>query len=171
MLIGKNVHKMVLTNLTFGAPQSISFYGILPDEFSESHSALFDTIEIKGRSNPLAAYSGSSARTVSITVTIHEDYLAEFMGGYADIRQFIGAIRSITYPEYRGTLTVPPKVLLRIGQFLKIQGYCSSCTVTWKKPIRDGRFIVADVSFEIVEALTNSYTASEVFSTADLRRM
>lgn len=171
MLIGKNVHKMTLTNLTFGAPQSISFYGILPDEFTESHSTNFEQIDIKGRSNPLWAYAGSSARETSITVTLHEDYLAEFMGGSADIREFVAAIRSITYPEYQGTMTVPPTILLRIGSFFKMKGICQSCQVTWKKPIRDNRYIVADISISIAEALEDSYTASEVFSMSDLVRM
>lgn len=171
MDIGKNVHKMILTNLTFGAPQSISFYGILPDEFSETHQTTFETIEIKSRSNPLASYAGSTARTVDISVKIHEDYLAEFNGGTADIRDYVAAIKSITYPEYQGTVVVPPTVLLRIGDFFKIKGYCTSCTITWEKPIRDNHYIVATANFSIAEALSQSYTASEVFTKEDLRRM
>lgn len=153
-----------------GGAQHLSFYGVLPDEFTESHTANFEPFDIKSRSNPLASYGSGSARNVSISVDIHEDYLAEFNGGSADIREYIAAIKSITYPEYQGTLVVPPKVLLRVGTFLKIQGYCTSCSITWKKPIRDGRFIFATVQFDISEALEQAYSASEVFSMEDLRR-
>ena len=162
---------MILTNLTFPAPQSVSFYGILPDEFTETHSTNFESIDIKSRSNPLASFAGSSARTSDISFDIHEDYLAEFNGGTADIREFIAAIKSITYPEYQGTIVVPPRILLRVGSFFKIKGYCNSCSITWKKPIRDGRFILASVSISITEALSQSFAASEVFTQEDLRRV
>lgn len=171
MQMGNNVHTIILTNLTFPAPQSISFYGIMPEEFTETHSTIFEQIDIKSRSNPLASYAGSTSRTVDISVDIHEDYLAEFNGGRADIRDFVAAVRSITYPQYQGTIVIPPRVLIRIGNFFKLKGYCNSCSVTWKKPIRNGRFISATLSFSLSEALEQSYTAAEVFTKEDLRRV
>lgn len=170
MLIGVNVHNMILTNLTFPAPQSLSFYGMLPEEFTESHATNFEQIEIKGRSSPLASYGGSSARSTEISVLIHEDYLAEFNGGKADITEYIAQIKALTYPLYKGTLTIPPKVLLRVGDFFSIRGYCANCSITWKLPIRDRHYIQAQASFAISESLPVSYTAEDIFSGADIRR-
>lgn len=164
-----NLHKMVLTNLTFPAPQSLSFCGVLPDEFTESHSTNFEPFDIKSRSNPVASYAGSAARTVSITVGVHEDYLSQF--GISDIRDFVAAVKSITYPEYMGTKVVPPRVLLRIGNFFKMKGYCTDCSITWKKPIRNERYIYADITFSITEAINQAFAASEIFAKEDLRRV
>lgn len=171
MLIGQNVNKMRLTNLTTGAPLSINFYGVLPESVQESHATNFEPLSIKSRSNPLVSYSGSGTRSTSISVLLHEDYIAEFEGGAADIRRTVAKIKSLTYPQYENLRVLPPRVLLRIGDFFKIYGYCSDCQVTWKLPIRNDRYIVAEVSFTIQEALKQSFTMAEVWNMSDMARI
>lgn len=169
MIIGKNVHKMILTNLTFPSPQSISFYGMLPDDINESHSTNFEPLDIKSRSSQLFSYAGSNSRGVSFGIDVNEDYLAEFNGGRADIREYMAAIKAITYPIYQGTMVIPPSVLLRCGEFLKIRGFCNSCEISWHKPIRDGHYVNATVNISITETLSKSFAANEIFTMEDLR--
>lgn len=170
MLIGKNVHKMILTNMSLDTPVSISFYGMLPEEFTETHSANFEEIDIKSRSSTLASYAGGSARTTEISVNLNEDYLAEFNGGGENYRldDYVATIKSLTYPMYKGVLVLPPRLRLRIGDFFKIQGFCTSCSVTWRLPIRDGRYINAGVSLSITEARSMALSADQVIQKEDL---
>jgi len=166
-----NQHKVILTNLTFDPPQSITFYGLLPDEIAETHTANFQNMDIQSRSGQLWSYSGGNSRELSISITVHEDYLAEYMGGKADIRDYAATFKALTYPEYEGTKVKPPSILLRVGSFIKFKGICTSATVTWKKPIRNDRYIVADFNINLVEANSNAFAASEIYVKDDLRRV
>ena len=166
-----NAHKVILTNLTFDPPESISFYGVLPDSIQEAHQANFQPMDIQSRSGPLFAYSGGSARNITIDIDVHEDYLAEYNGGKADIREYAALFKALTYPEYKGTKVEPPSVLLRVGSFIRIKGICSSSSVTWEKPMRNGRYIVAKFSVTIEEANQLAFAASEILAMDDLRRV
>lgn len=166
-----NLHKIILSNMTFDPPQSITFYGILPDTIMEQHGASFNSMDIQSRSGPLYSYSGGSARTITIEFEVHEDYLAEFNGGYADIREYAANFKALTYPEYVKTKVEPPSVLLRVGTFIRLKGVCESSSVTWRKPIRNGRYIVADFSITLNEANANAFAASEILLMDDLRRV
>lgn len=172
IVMGENVNKITIGNLTFENPQIISLYGILPDEFSEVHGTKYDSIEIKSRSNPLASYGGSTARTIDFTFDIHEDYLDEFEGGNmkANITDYVNKIKSITYPRYVETYVVPPRVYIKVADSFRLKGYCNNCNVVWKKPFRDGRYIYATIILSIVETLSISFTADEIFSHQDLAR-
>ena len=165
-----NQHKIILTNLTLGG-QSITLYGILPDEFSESHTAAFTPMDIRSRSGPVFAYSNGGARELSFTFDVHEDYLAAYNGGKADIREYAAAFKSLTYPEYMGTHVVPPEMLLRVGTFIRFKGFCTSASVTWKRPMRNGRYILATFTLSMQEANRNSFAASEINIGDDLRRV
>lgn len=165
-----NQHKIILTNTTFDPPQSITFYGILPDDIQEQHSANFTPMEIQSRSGPLFAYSSGSARAISLDFDVHEDYLAEYNGGSADIREYAANFKALTYPEYMGTKVIPPSVLLRVGTFILFKGICTNASVTWQKPIRNGRYILAKFSISLEEANVNCFAASEIFAMDDIRR-
>ena len=169
MILGVNVHKMMLTNLTLG--HTLSFYGVLPDTITESHQANFQLVDIKSRSNPLASYDNGSARTVTINVDICEDYISQFNGGYADIREFVAKIKALTYPEYYGLIVKAPSVLLRVGTFFRMRGYCTNVEVIWHRPIRDERYLWVTLSFTISEALHKAWKASEIFNQEDMRRV
>ena len=160
-----------ITNLVASPPWTIPLYGIAPDDIAESHSAQFEDMNIMSRSGVLMSYTGGNARSITLTFTVHEDYIIEYEGQGADIRQYVAQIKALTYPEYAGTSVIPPKVRLRAGKFILLQGVCSSVTVTWRKPIRKGRYIVADCSIEIMETNSESFAASEIITMGDLRRV
>lgn len=166
-----NQHKVILTNLTFDPPLSMSFFGILPDDIRESHSANFEQMTIMSRSGQLQSYSGGNNRTTDISITVHEDYLAEYMGGKADIREFAAQFKALTYPEYMDSKVIPPRILLRVGKFFQFHGVCTESSVTWKKPMRNDRYICADFSISLMETNSNAFAASEILAMDDLRRV
>ena len=171
MVYTVNQHKIILTNLTFSPPKSMTFYGMLPDEISESHSANFASMDIQSRSGQLWSYSGGSSRTLSLNITVHEDYLSEYLGGNADIRDYAALFKALTYPEYKGTKVEPPSLLLRVGSFIRFKGVCTEAQVNWRKPIRNDRYIVADFNISLTEANANAFAASEIIIKDDLRRV
>ena len=69
-----------------------------------------------------------------------------------------------------GTKVIPPRVFITIGGYVKMKGYCTSCSVNWKKPVRDGRFVFCTVTLDITETLSISFSADEVFTMDDMRR-
>jgi hypothetical protein len=149
----------------------MTFYGILPDEISESHNANFAAMDIMSRSGQLWSYSGGDSRTISLNFDVHEDYLAAFNGGKADIREFAAKFKALTYPEYTESGVIPPSLLLRVGSFIKFKGICRSATVTWRKPMRNNRYIVANFSLDMAEANKLAFAASEIVAMDDLRRV
>lgn len=166
-----NQHKVILTNVTFDPPQSIEFYGLLPDTIEESHSANFNPFQIMSRSGEIQAYAGGSGRTIELDIEVHEDYLAGYNGGKADIRDYAAQFKALTYPEYEGTRVRPPEVLLRVGSFINFHGICTSASVTWKKPIRNDRFIVAEFHLSLTETNRLAFAMSEILYKEDLRRV
>jgi len=171
--IGANPSNLVtIVNTTFNPPRAINFYGLAPDDITESHSANFEPIDIMGRSSPIAVYSGGGGRTVDISLDIHEDYLKEYSNqmGKADIREFVAEVKALTYPRYQGGVVIPPRVFIKIGEFFRMKAYCGSVSVSWKKPIRDGKYIVAGLSMNFTEILSVSFSADEVSSGKDLER-
>jgi len=164
---------ITIVNCTFNPPRSINFYGITPDEVTESHSASFDPQDIRGRSNPLAAYSGSGARTTSLSIDVHEDYLRMYSKSLEKARlvDFIGQIKALTYPRYQSGIVIAPKVFIKIGEFFLMKAYCSQVSVTWKKPLRENKYYVsANISMDFSEILSISFSADEVATGMDLGR-
>lgn len=166
-----NQHKIILTNYTFSPPQSMTFYGILPDDITESHSATFDEMQIQSRSGSLFAYSGGPSRTIDLSIDVHEDYLAEYNGGSADIREYAAQFKALTYPEYMESYVIPPSLLLRVGSFILFKGICTSASVVWHKPMRNDRYIYATFTLSLQEANKNAFAASEIMAMDDLRRV
>jgi hypothetical protein len=169
--INANSNNLVtIVNTSFNPPRAINFYHMSPDDITESHTAEFEPVVIKSRSNPLAAYSGSGARTTDLSFDIHEDDLRVVMGPSADIIQFVGQVKALTYPRYQGGVVIPPRVFIKIGDFFRMKAYCSSVNVTWKKPIRNNRYICATLAMSFSEILSMSFTADEISTGGDLGR-
>lgn len=162
-----NTDLITIVNLAMPSPQVIRFNGIVPEEFTESHSTNFEQLQIQSRSSALASYGGSNSRTVGISFDIHEDYLGEYMG-INDISEFIAQIKALTYPLYQNGVVIPPRCYLKVGSIFKMRGYPESVDVTWKKPIRDGRMIAASISISMVEYVSLSWSADQIASRADL---
>ena len=166
-----NLHKVTITNYTLPGHPVFSFYGVIPDSLTESHGADFATMDIMSRSGQLFSYSGGTSRTIDITISTHEDYIAAFTGGKADIRDYVAKFKALTYPEYSGTVVRPPELLLRVGNCIKFHGICESASVTWQKPFRNDHYIVADLNLSLKEANRLAFSASEIFYGDDLRRI
>ena len=167
----ENDYLVTLINMTLSPPASIYLYGISPEDIAESHSAQFEDMNIMSRSGILMSYTGGDARSISLNFDIHEDYIAEYEGKNADIRDYVAAIKTLTYPRYVGPTVLPPRVRLKVGKFILLQGVCRSTTVTWKKPVRNGRYIYANCQIEIMETNSMSFDAIEIAAKGDLRRV
>lgn len=152
---------------TGGSNNKISFYVInlltnaqvtfrlFPEDVSEESQAQFDEVVPRGRSTPLYGYA-SSARSVSYTLDLHDDYLPD------GILTTVNHLRSLVYPSYNGGSISPPKCLVRVGKNISFTGICTNVSVTWKKPMRDGYYIRAEVSLSFNEVTNNARGAAEV---------
>jgi hypothetical protein len=170
---GANPDNLVtIVNTSFNPPRAINFYGLAPDDLTESHSANFEPVEIMGRSSPLASYSGGGGRTVDISLDVHEDYLKAYSNqkNVANIVEFVGQVKALTYPRYQDNIVIPPRVFIKIGEFFRMKAYCNSVSVSWKKPIREGRYIMAGLNMNFTEILSVSFSADEVATGKDLER-
>jgi hypothetical protein len=163
---------ITIVNTSFNPPRSINFYKMSPDDISESHTANFENEDIHGRSSPLAVFSGGGARTTNLSIDLHEDYLRMFSPQMqnTDIVMFVSQIKALTYPRYQGGVVIPPRCFIKVGEFLMMKAYCSSVNVSWKKPLRNGRYISATVSMEFSEILSISFSADEIASGGDVNR-
>ena len=149
----------------------MTFYGMLPDSIQESHGANFEPMTIVSRSGQILSYSGGSNRELSLTIEVHEDYLASYNGGKADIREYAALFKTLTYPEYLDSKVVPPSLLLRVGSFIKFKGVCTNASVNWMRPMRNNRYIRAEFNISLTEANSVAFAASEIFTMDDLRRV
>jgi hypothetical protein len=82
-------------------------------------------------------------------------------GGAGDaVIQAVSALRSLAYPDYstaRNFILPPSRVLLSLGDFLKMTSIVTSVSVTWQKPWRDGIPMLAhvDLAFSSVPEYPN----------------
>ena len=145
----------LLTNDKFGA--GVIYLPHLPEEFSYSKGNTFDETATKGRSAPFYSYSGSTALTVDVSVTISADYCEN-----NDIEKVLAKIEALAYPRY-GNTVVPPKSFFRCGSF-SVEGILTDVSITRKLPIINGSYSLADVSFNFVETQPKARNAMDVQS-------
>lgn len=126
-----------IANLLTGKIIDLPF---VPDgPITEGLQISFDSQEIRGRSALIYGYSGTGPRTISFAVRLHDDYC------YGGIKNKVSAIKALGYPLYR-THVLAPSCYVKIGNFLKFRGILNSIDVSWDRPIRDGYYLIADVS-------------------------
>jgi hypothetical protein len=120
---------------------------IIPDTLSYSYSPNYSGQNTLGRMSPIQIYSGGSARVYSFSLLVHEDMI-ETSTNFGNITDFVDAIKTLSYPFVNSLgETVKPSVEFYIG---KISGKGIVTTdISWKKPFRNGRYIVAEISFSI----------------------
>jgi len=141
---------------------------LLPESISEEYSAQFDDIQVLGRSTPYAGYGGGGPRSVSLDLPVHVDYSN---GEYLNT---IEKLKALPYPEYDDYIE-PPKVYVKIGDFIAIVGYCDSVSVNWEKPYgqdMNGNMVYykSEVSISLTEALKFPHSASQIESGIGTRR-
>jgi hypothetical protein len=120
---------------------------IIPDTLSYSYSPNYSGQNTLGRMSPIQIYSGGSARVYSFSLLVHEDMIGTSTN-FDNITDFVDAIKTLSYPFVNSLgETVKPSVEFYIG---KISGKGIVTTdISWRKPFRNGRYIVAEISFSI----------------------
>ena len=119
----------------------------LPDSVSETFSASWNSHEVLGRSAPYYNYSGNDARSVSYGVKLFKDALGE------DFIKVVRQIESLVYPQYTGSLAIPPYCYVRFGGMVKMFAIVNSVSVQW------GDTIIAD---DFVDANENTFSTADI---------
>lgn len=130
-------------------------FDITPDSIEDSNRASFDTQSVRGRSSPYQGYSESGPRTISYSITLHHDLCKD------GLLSTINKLKALTYPEYGGVLNLP-LCLVRIGDMVHCKAIVSDVGVTWQKPIRNGIYLVAEISLSFTEVVDTPYGAKEI---------
>ena len=172
--IGPNIDKSIKR---FTAGDGLYFYSelsdeiiikeLIPESLSYSYSPQFAGQTTLGRISPLQIFSGGSAKTYSFSLKLHEDALVST--NFDKITDIVDALKSLSYPiaNSDGTLNFP-RVYFSLGS---ITGYgIVKTSISLNKPIRAGRYIMAEVSFTITseEILPQTkLTTKEVETTVD----
>lgn len=131
---------------------SVIRFRLIPDDFSESLSANYEQQEIRGRSAPFISYNATGARTVSLSVTLYDEFCDE------GILPTVNKLKALVYPSYEGSIVLAPKCFVRFGHMIGMRAVVDSVGVNWEKPILfslDGKqvFNKAEVSLEFTEII------------------
>lgn len=135
-----------------------AIFPFISESYSEGESADFDQQQVRGRSNPFFGYASSGPRSGSFNVKLFDDFCIRPEG----ILATVSFLRSLVYPEYRANFIDPPSAYVRIGRHPQLKVVITSVNVNWELPMRNGIYIVADVSIDYSHTLESPYSASEV---------
>lgn len=146
------------------------FFQNMPEELAESKAANWNDTEILGRSEPIKAYSSSTARAISLTLQFAASIDAGDKGTTGSLLDKLRFVRSLVYPVYTEITLAPSKVLLSIGQWFKIVGVVRDYTVTYQRPWTEEATepTLATVAISIEEANVNPFGRVDILSAADL---
>lgn len=137
--------EMLFTRITESSIKEITVPEI-PQTIHYKYSPKFSSQNLLGRATPIYQYSGASGASYSFSVTLHEDAHTK---GNQTLEDLIDSIKSLSAPDNDryGNLGTYPRVLFTLGELnalVKVE-----VNVEWKKPVRNGKYIMADVSFTI----------------------
>lgn len=134
--------------------ERISFYTI-PTEISESYSASFETQGTVGRSAPFVTYSETEARTVSYSVTLHEELCT-------DLLDTVNKIKALVYPNYAGSIAIPPYCYVKFGDMVSMYAVVNSVGIDWDGTVIGDtqHFSKVEVSFDFTEMRLGSIPTS-----------
>lgn len=151
-----------------------------PDSVSDSMTSTFNQTSALGRSAPIFTYSGSGPRSVTITLNLHRDMMADinmgnvsptFLEGEDYIDSLVRALQSISLPKYttQNNVVEPPIVAVRFGNEIFIRGVVDTAiAITYTKPIlNNDKYARVDISFSISEI--DPYDAPTVFKNGSFR--
>jgi len=143
--ITKDLMSICFIRKTATSINEIILKNIIPDALSYSYSPNFSSQSMLGRMSPIQMYTGGSAKTYSFSITLHEDYL--YNTKYNRLDDLVDDIKSLSYPVVAGGITSLPTVEFYIGE-ISGKGIVQTSS-SWKKPFRDGRYILVDLSITI----------------------
>jgi hypothetical protein len=161
----KNLSEKLRSDLYFVYPLEnnlieIYMHDIIPESLSYDYSPNYSGKGTLGRMSPIQIYSGGSAKVYSFNLTIHEDMMINT--NYDNIIDFVDAIKSLSYPTIsKEGILKKPQVEFHLGELSGLGIVKTS--INWRKPFRDGRYILADISFNItVEEVLPSPEVEEI---------
>lgn len=144
-------HTCYIKNLVTGTTIMLD----VPPQLSDSYSAQFDPVSIRGRSNQLQGYSETTSREISWTVEVHDDYAEYGLAGT------IAMLKALVYPNYSGYVETPV-CYIRIGNAVSGRFVMTSVSVDYQIPYRDDMFVYAEVQLSATEAGDVVYSAAEI---------
>lgn len=118
---------------------------LIPQEVAYSYSANFHAQAALGRLSPLYIYKGGSDIELSFSVKLHEDF-GNIRSTYKTLDNLVTQLKSLSYPSVNGGAL--ENVVFYLGE-LGGEGIVNT-SVSWEKPFRDGKYIVANISFNII---------------------
>jgi hypothetical protein len=146
------------------------FFQNMPEEIAESKAANWNDTDILGRSEPLKAYGGSTARAVSLTLQFAASIDSGDGGTSSALLEKMRFVRSLVYPTYTELTTAPSKVLLSIGQWFKMVSIVRDVAVTYKRPWTEQATepMLTTVAISLEEANSNPYGRVDILSGLEL---
>lgn len=123
-----------------------------PDELSDSVSSNWSDQSILGMSSPISSYTGTGYRSVSFSFTLHREMGDHFNSpskkNNKNIENILRIIRGCVYPNYNTSGVKPTLTTFVFGNF-RAHGIVRSISYTWKKPIINGNYQVADIQVQM----------------------
>lgn len=176
-----NLERQIIDELDFSKPTSLYLYNVnteewviipvIPDSLSASYSANFQSVTTHGLIRPVRYYTGGSEKSVSFAIKIHEDLqykysnkLDEYVNAGNNLYALIDVIKRLSEPtepntDYEKQVLLPPKVYFQLGNQFAGTGHIDT-SVSFSVPFRNGRYIMADISF--------TFTFHEIFESNKL---
>lgn len=139
--------QMSFTRTSDIKPNEVITLKTIPQSISYSYSPKFISQNVLGRATPIYQYSGAGGQSMSFSIDLHEDVHTEEGETLDDV---IKKIKRLSTPEVdAGGFLIEeyPRVLFELGElyyFVKVE-----TVVEWKKPMRNGKYILATVSFTL----------------------
>lgn len=145
-------------------------------EATESVQTSWSPQTVIGRTGSIFAYTGTSDTSVSFQFELHMEYYGVIYGAefenysnatakteamWKEFNALITLIKSTCYPKYGQDLLKPPKTRFVFGNF-RIDGKVEQVSVTWKTPVIDKQYAVANVSVQM------SSVSSKILDRSDI---
>jgi hypothetical protein len=124
---------------------------IIPQEVTYTYTPNFQEQSTLGRLSPLYSYINGSDKKIAFSVKLHED-LGSIRESYETLDGLVSKLKSLSYPSTTGGAL--EDVSFHLGEITG-KGIVNT-SVSWEKPFRDGRYLVANISFDIT--VTKEYT-------------
>lgn len=137
-------------------------FDVIPEEISESLGASWDSTDVRGRSAPYFGYAGNEARTVSFSITLHDDLCN-------DLKGTVKELKGLVYPKYSGSIVIPPYCYVVFGSMVKMTAIVNSVSVSWSGTIlgdsktNNDYYSTAEVSIEFTELKTGKIPTATSF--------
>lgn len=75
---------------------------------------------------------------------------------------FINQLKALNYPVYATNGVIPPSVYLKIGNSIRLKGWCTA-SVEWDGLVNLNQLISCTVTFNFTEIIDKSWSATEVY--------